>query len=86
MAESGKACTALAIDLPPITTLEPMSKFPVIRDLWVDRSVMFEYLKRTQCWTPIDGTYDMGPGPRVSPKVQQFAYVFARCFSMWVLP
>ncbi len=76
-----QGCSALALDLPSITTLEPMSKFPVIRDLWVDRSVMFDYLKRAQCWVPIDGTYDMGPGPRVNPKIQKFAYVFSRCMS-----
>lgn len=76
-----QGCSALAQNLPPITTLEPMSKFPVVRDLWVDRSVMFDHLKRAQCWVPIDGSHDMGPGPRVSPDLQQFAYVFSRCMT-----
>ena len=76
-----QACSALAQDLPPITTLEPMSKFPLIRDLWVDRSIMFDYLKRAKSWVPIDGTYDLGPGPRISAEVQQFAYVFSRCMT-----
>lgn len=76
-----QGCSALAQHLPRIATLEPMSKFPLIRDLWVDRSIMFNHLKRAECWVPIQGTYDVGPGPRVSPDVQQFGYVFARCFT-----
>ena len=46
--------------------LAPMSKFPVVRDLVVDRSKMFDNLKKIQAWIPIDGTYDLGPGPPVS--------------------
>jgi succinate dehydrogenase / fumarate reductase, iron-sulfur subunit len=47
----------------------------------VDRSQMFENLKKIQGWIPIDGTYDLGPGPRVSQKEQQLAYDFARCMT-----
>jgi len=61
--------------------LAPMSKFPVVRDLVVDRSRMFENLKKIQAWIPIDGTYDLGPGPRMSQKEQELAYDFARCMS-----
>lgn len=61
--------------------LAPMSKFPVVRDLIVDRSKMFENLKKIQAWIPIDGTYDLGPGPRMSQKEQELAYDFARCMS-----
>lgn len=45
-----------------------MSTFPVIRDLQVDRSRMFDNLKRMKAWVPIDGTYDLGPGPRMPEK------------------
>jgi succinate dehydrogenase / fumarate reductase iron-sulfur subunit len=76
-----QACTALATNLPSPTTLEPMTKFPVIRDLWVDRSSMFESLKRAHSWIPIDGSYDLGAGPRISPDVQQFGYLFSRCMT-----
>jgi succinate dehydrogenase / fumarate reductase iron-sulfur subunit len=62
-------------------TLEPMSKFPVVRDLCVDRSKMFENLKKIQGWIPIDGTYDLGPGPRLSQREQQLAYDFSRCMT-----
>ena len=29
---------------------------------------MFEALKRVQAWVPIDGTHDLGPGPRSAPE------------------
>ncbi len=78
-----QACSALAatVSQERSVTLEPMSKFPVIRDLWVDRSFMFESLKKAHAWIPIDGTYDLGPGPRVSPETQELAYLFSRCMT-----
>ncbi|HUA33099.1 MAG TPA: succinate dehydrogenase iron-sulfur subunit [Candidatus Binataceae bacterium] len=76
-----QACSQLAEGLEGTTTVEPMSKFPVVRDLWVDRSKMFDYLKKAHSWIPIDGTYDLGPGPRVNSEDQQFAYLFSRCMT-----
>jgi succinate dehydrogenase / fumarate reductase iron-sulfur subunit len=76
-----QGCTALVDALEQPITLEPMSKFPVVRDLVVDRGRMFEALKRVKAWIPIDGTYDLGPGPRVSPAVQEFGYALARCMT-----
>ncbi|MGA3230355.1 MAG: succinate dehydrogenase iron-sulfur subunit [Candidatus Binatus sp.] len=76
-----QACSQLASGLNGPVTVEPMTKFPVVRDLWVDRSKMFDYLKKARAWIPIDGTYDLGPGPRVAPDVQQFAYLFSRCMT-----
>jgi len=64
------ACSALVDNLEQPLRLEPLSKFPVVRDLQVDRSVLFENLKRVQAWVPIDGSYDLGPGPRITPQVQ----------------
>jgi len=75
------ACSALVDNLEKPIRLEPLAKFPVIRDLAVDRSVMFENLKRVKAWVPIDGTYDLGPGPRVSMRQQEQAYPLARCIS-----
>jgi succinate dehydrogenase / fumarate reductase, iron-sulfur subunit len=82
-----QACSALIDNVTKLESgirhlkLEPMSKFPTVRDLVVDRSKMFENLKKIQGWIPIDGTYDLGPGPRLSQKEQQLAYDFARCMS-----
>ena len=75
------ACSALIDKLEQPVTLEPLSKFPVVRDLAVDRSVLFENLKRVKAWVPVDGTYDLGSGPRQSPKQQEEAYPLSRCIS-----
>lgn len=76
-----QACTALAENLPQPITIEPMSKFPLIRDLWVNRSSMFESLKKAQTWIPIDGTYDLGAGPRMRSETQELSYLFSRCMT-----
>jgi len=62
-------------------TLEPMSKFPVIRDLWVDRARLFDALERVKAWVPIDGTWSLGPGPKESSENQQTRYVLSTCMS-----
>ena len=68
---SRMACTALVDQLEQPIRLEPMAKFPVLRDLAVDRQPMFDALKRVQAWIPIDGTYDLGPGPRMAEAERQ---------------
>jgi succinate dehydrogenase / fumarate reductase iron-sulfur subunit len=75
------ACSALIDKLEQPLTLEPFSKFPVVRDLQVDRSVLFENLKATKAWVPIDGTYDLGAGPRMTPEEQEQTYPLSRCIS-----
>ena len=75
------ACSALVDKLSQPITLEPLSKFPVIRDLAVDRSVLFENLKRVKAWVPVDGTYDLGAGPRQTQQAQEEAYPLSRCIS-----
>lgn len=84
MLVNGKArmgCSALLDKLEQPIRLEPFRRFPVVRDLSVNRSVLFENLKRTKSWIPIDGTYDLGPGPRMSPRQQESRYPFSRCIS-----
>ncbi|MGH9671137.1 MAG: succinate dehydrogenase iron-sulfur subunit [Terriglobales bacterium] len=75
------ACSALVEKLDQPIRLEPFSKFPVVRDLAVDRNVIFENLKRVKAWIPVDGTYDLGAGPRVSAREQEEAYPISRCIS-----
>src|SRR5438067_2480051 len=75
------ACSALIDKLEKPVQLEPLVKFPVVRDLTVDRSVLFENLKRVKAWVPIDGSYDLGPGPRLLPEEQEQAYPLSRCIS-----
>jgi len=76
-----QACSALVHKLEEPITLQPMTKFPLVRDLVVDRSRMFEDLKRIRGWVPIQGTYDLGPGPRMSPVDQEKAYDLSRCMT-----
>ena len=54
-----QSCSAIVDQLEQPIRLEPMSTFPVIRDLQVDRTRMFDNLKRMKAWIPIDGTYDL---------------------------
>src|SRR5271166_702728 len=54
------ACSALVDKLEQPIRLEPFSKFPVVRDLAVDRQFMFESLKRVKGWIPIDGNPALG--------------------------
>ncbi len=76
-----QACSTLIEKLEKPVKIEPMSKFPTIRDLRVDRSRMFESLKKIRAWIPIDGSYDLGPGPRVSPEIQEMGYELSRCMT-----
>ncbi len=79
-----QACSALVDRLGQPIVLEPMSSFPVIRDLMVDRSIMFRNLKQVKAWIPVDGTYDLGPGPRYSEKEQQLRYELSKCMTCGV--
>jgi len=75
------ACSALVDALDQPIRIEPLRKFPVVRDLTVDRQFMFESLKRVKAWIPIDGTYDLGEGPRVSPEIQEQGYPLSNCIT-----
>jgi succinate dehydrogenase / fumarate reductase, iron-sulfur subunit len=76
-----QACSALIDKLEQPVVLQPMKKFPLVRDLCVDRGKMFDALKRVKAWIPIDGTYDLGPGPRQSPEDQEINYVLSTCMT-----
>lgn len=80
-----QSCSCLLDTIAPndgdTVTLEPMSKFPVVRDLWVDRSRLFNDLQRIKGWVPIDGFYAHGPGPKESPEHQEMRYKLSECMS-----
>jgi succinate dehydrogenase / fumarate reductase iron-sulfur subunit len=79
-----QSCSAMIDVLAPggeTIVLEPMTKFPVVRDLVVDRSRMFEDLKRVRAWIQIDGSHALGPGPRQSSENQETAYPLSRCMT-----
>jgi len=75
------ACTALVDRLRQPITLEPLAKFPVVRDLVVDRSRMFDALRRIEGWIPIDGSHGVGPGPRIAPERQELMYRLDQCIT-----
>jgi succinate dehydrogenase / fumarate reductase, iron-sulfur subunit len=81
-----QSCSALVDDLLLMTgnnviTLEPMSKFPNVRDLVVDRSPMFEHLKKVNAWIELDGTHDLGPAEKMSNEQAQERYAYSRCMT-----
>ncbi|MEM7475664.1 MAG: succinate dehydrogenase iron-sulfur subunit [Planctomycetota bacterium] len=61
--------------------LRPMTKFPVVRDLMVDRARLFSGLRRVKAWVPADSYYDMGAGPTQSRGMQEVAYPLSQCMS-----
>jgi len=76
-----QACSALVDQIGTTITLEPMSKFPVLRDLLVDRARMFEAQKKIIAWVEVDGTYALGPGPRSSQAEQEERYPLSKCMT-----
>lgn len=81
-----QACTALVEQIirdtgSPIITIAPLTKFPLVRDLIVDRSQMFENLKKAHCWIDVDSSQERGFGPRISQKKQEVMYSLSRCMT-----
>lgn len=80
-----QSCSALVDrlleDKPGVIELQPMTKFPVVRDLVVDRSRLFRALQRVKSWVPVDGYYDMGAGPQQIREDQEAHYPLSQCMS-----
>ncbi|TCS96643.1 succinate dehydrogenase iron-sulfur subunit [Hazenella coriacea] len=79
-----QSCTALIDKLTQPIHLEPMKTFPVVRDLVIDRGRMFDALKRVKAWVPIDGSHDLGPGPRLAEVDRQWRYELSKCMTCGV--
>jgi len=76
-----QSCSALVDKLEQPITLAPMTKFPVVRDLQVNRGRMFSDLIKIKGWIPIQGTYDLGPGPRIASDQQEEVYKLSTCMT-----
>lgn len=77
-----QACSTLIDQLEQPIELQPLSKFPVVRDLLVDRSRIFVGLKKVKAWVEIDGAWDVHVGaPRISPQEWAETYLYSRCMS-----
>jgi succinate dehydrogenase / fumarate reductase iron-sulfur subunit len=76
-----QACSALVRDLGNRIVLEPLSKFPVERDLVVNRDFMFDSLIKVKAWINVDETFKLGQGPKFSENLRQFCYKLSRCMT-----
>lgn len=82
-----QACTALIEQMIKKTgdrtiKLAPLTKFPLVRDLIVDRTRMFEDLKRIHGWIDVGETYSNNqPGPKISPEKQKVMYHLSTCMT-----
>jgi succinate dehydrogenase / fumarate reductase iron-sulfur subunit len=82
-----QSCTALIENLIQETgnttiILAPFTKFPLVKDLVVDRTQMFEALKKVTGWISVDGTWDTEEvGPKISPEVQEALYKLSTCMT-----
>jgi succinate dehydrogenase / fumarate reductase iron-sulfur subunit len=64
-----------------VITIAPMTKFPLVKDLVVDRTSMFDNLKKIHAWIDADDSFDRGFGPKISPEVQEAMYTLSTCMS-----
>lgn len=76
-----QACCTLVDTLKQPIHLQPARTFPVIRDLLIDRSVMFESLKRIHGWVEVDGTWEVKDAPIQNPYTAQTAYEISHCMT-----
>ena len=52
-------------------TIEPLSKFPIVKDLIIDRSKIYENMKKAQQW--------LGENAKINPDNIQFEYEVSQC-------
>lgn len=82
-----QACTALIEQIINKTgdrsiRLAPLTKFPLVRDLIVDRTRMFEGLKRIHGWIDVGDTFGNNePGPKIFPEKQKIMYQLSTCMT-----
>ncbi len=79
-----QACTALIANYLKegrVIKLAPFTKFPLIRDLMVDRTQMFENLKQVHGWIDTEGSQEQGYGPLISQDKQEVMYALSTCMT-----
>ncbi len=75
-----QACSSLVDRLGGEITLEPMTKYPVVRDLVVNRKTLFESFKRVKAWVPADPAA-RGAGDKISPQLAESRYEMSKCMT-----
>lgn len=81
-----QACTALIANLlketgDNVVALAPFKKFPLVRDLIVNRDSMFENLKKVHAWIEVDGTYNPTGPTKISQQKQEVMYSLSTCMT-----
>lgn len=61
--------------------LAPFTKFPLVRDLIVDRTRMFENLKQVHAWIDTPGSREEGYGPLINSEKQEVMYSLSTCMT-----
>lgn len=61
--------------------LAPFNCYPLIRDLVIDRSRIFDDLKKLKSYSEVDGSRSRDFGPRILPKTQEVMYELSTCMS-----
>ncbi len=69
---------ALASDM---LVIAPFTKYPLIRDLIVNRDEMFDALKKIHAWIDVDDALDRGFGPKMSQDIAETRYVLSTCMT-----
>lgn len=81
-----QSCSAIIEDIiketkSRVITLAPFTKFPLIKDLIVDRSSMFQNLKKVKAWVPVDRMYTSEYGERIPQNKQEAMYHYSTCMT-----
>lgn len=80
-----QACTALIENYTQTgnhtVTIAPLTKFPLVRDLVVNRDQMFDNLKQIRGWIESRGSRAEGFGPPMSQAQQKLAHSLATCMT-----
>jgi len=81
-----QACTAIIHTIlektgSNVITLAPFTKFPLVRDLVVNRERMFRTLKEVKGWIDVDGSFIKGFGPQIPQAKQEKMYVLSTCMT-----
>lgn len=74
-----QACATMVDDQGGELVLEPLSSFPVVRDLMVDRASLFDALEKMHIWCELDGLHDDECDARESPERARRMQLFSSC-------
>ncbi|MDN3505515.1 MAG: succinate dehydrogenase iron-sulfur subunit [Rhabdochlamydiaceae bacterium] len=62
-------------------TVAPLSKFPLVRDLYVNRQNMFDNLTKVKAWIDTEGSSTNDFGPKISQAKQHKMYTLSTCMT-----